>query len=147
MATSDTTARPHAQARPKAKEPHRQRTATLKLPFVTAQFRVPEVHMPRPRMPHPPVSGQEIKDMAGAVVSVLPPPDRLAYYAGLGALAAFEVIDWPVAAAIGVGTVVAQRVRSGKEWKPTQGTPSGRRSGAPEAAAAPGTAGASKARA
>ncbi|GAA2101860.1 hypothetical protein GCM10009780_51980 [Actinomadura alba] len=41
--------------------------------------------------------------------SSLPPPERMAYYAGLGALAAFGVIEWPVAAAIGAGTILAKR--------------------------------------
>lgn len=36
----------------------------------------------------------------------VPPPDRLAFYGGLGLLAAVSVIDWPVALAIGVGAAV-----------------------------------------
>lgn len=84
------------------------RTATVRLPFVTAQFRAPEVHLPR-------LSGREISDAAGSVASMLPPPGKLAYYTGLGALAAFEVIEWPVAVAIGAGTAVAQRARSEAE--------------------------------
>lgn len=39
----------------------------------------------------------------------LPPPDRLAYYAGLGAIAAFGVIDWPVALVIGAGHILADQ--------------------------------------
>jgi hypothetical protein len=38
----------------------------------------------------------------------LPSPRRLAFYGGLGALAVTGLIDWPVAAAIGVATVVAR---------------------------------------
>ncbi|HEV7829364.1 MAG TPA: hypothetical protein VGP04_11030 [Pseudonocardiaceae bacterium] len=41
--------------------------------------------------------------------SWLPTPRRAAYYGSLAALAAFSVIDWPVAAAIGIGTEIARR--------------------------------------
>ncbi|WP_430331767.1 hypothetical protein [Rhodococcus sp. ACT016] len=37
----------------------------------------------------------------------VPRPDQLAYYAALGLLAAFEVIDWPVALAIAAGHALA----------------------------------------
>lgn len=36
----------------------------------------------------------------------VPPPDQLAFYGALGLLAAVELIDWPVAVAIGVGQAV-----------------------------------------
>lgn len=39
----------------------------------------------------------------------MPTPRRVLYYGSLAALAAFSVIDWPVAAAIGVGTEIARR--------------------------------------
>ncbi|RVW02712.1 hypothetical protein [Rhodococcus xishaensis] len=38
----------------------------------------------------------------------VPHPDQLAYFAALGLLAAFEVIDWPVAVAIAAGHVLAE---------------------------------------
>jgi len=38
----------------------------------------------------------------------LPAPQRLAYYAGLAALAAFGILDWPVAAALAVGHLLAE---------------------------------------
>lgn len=38
----------------------------------------------------------------------LPPPKRLAFYGGLGALAVVGALDWPVAAAIGAATAVAR---------------------------------------
>jgi hypothetical protein len=41
----------------------------------------------------------------------LPAPRKTAYYVGLAALAAFEVVEWPVAAAIAAGTWVAQHTR------------------------------------
>jgi hypothetical protein len=37
----------------------------------------------------------------------IPRPDQLAYYGALAALAAVEVIDWPVAVAIGAGHALA----------------------------------------
>jgi xanthosine utilization system XapX-like protein len=39
----------------------------------------------------------------------VPPPDQLAFYGVLGLLAAVNVIDWPVALAIGVGQFVVAR--------------------------------------
>ncbi|MEV5710339.1 hypothetical protein [Actinoallomurus sp. NPDC052274] len=40
---------------------------------------------------------------------VLPPPEKLIYYAGLGLLAAFEVVEWPVALVIGAGHWLADQ--------------------------------------
>jgi hypothetical protein len=37
----------------------------------------------------------------------IPRPDQLAYYGGLAALAAFELIDWPVAVVIVAGHILA----------------------------------------
>lgn len=39
----------------------------------------------------------------------VPPPDQLAFLGALGALVAFELIDWPVALAMGVGSAVVSR--------------------------------------
>jgi hypothetical protein len=63
----------------------------------------------------------------------LPPPERLIYYGGLGALAMLGFIEWPVAAAIGAGTMIAQRARGAeKAWAgllpPATPRPSTRRS-------------------
>jgi hypothetical protein len=33
----------------------------------------------------------------------LPPPEQMAYYAGIGALVALEVVEWPVALVLAVG--------------------------------------------
>ncbi len=43
----------------------------------------------------------------------LPPRDRLAYFAGLGVIAALGIIDWPVALVIGAGHVLADQHWSG----------------------------------
>jgi hypothetical protein len=37
----------------------------------------------------------------------IPRPEQLAYYGGLAALAAFELIDWPVALVIAAGHLLA----------------------------------------
>lgn len=37
----------------------------------------------------------------------IPRPEALAYYTGLAALAAFELIDWPVAVVIAAGHLLA----------------------------------------
>ena len=39
----------------------------------------------------------------------VPPLRRLAYFAGLGLLATFGVIDWPVALVIGAGHLLADQ--------------------------------------
>ncbi|MEV0153395.1 hypothetical protein AB0H57_06580 [Micromonospora sp. NPDC050686] len=43
----------------------------------------------------------------------MPPPDKLAYYAGIGVLAAFQVIQWPVALVITAGHLLADQRVSG----------------------------------
>ena len=37
----------------------------------------------------------------------IPSPDQLAYYGALAGLAALEIIDWPIAIAIGAGHALA----------------------------------------
>ncbi|MFI7219290.1 hypothetical protein [Micromonospora maritima] len=43
----------------------------------------------------------------------VPPPDKLAYYAGIGVLAALQVIEWPLALVITAGHVLADQHFSG----------------------------------
>lgn len=91
-------------------------STTVHLPFVTAQFRLPAVRVP----------GRE--DLAHAGTRArgwLPPAEQLAYYGSLGALAAFSVIDWPVAAAIGAGTLVAQSARARADSTQSQSSRTG----------------------
>ena len=45
-------------------------------------------------------------DLLGVRVE-LPPPDQLAFLAGVGVLAALQIIDWPVALVLGVGHQLA----------------------------------------
>ena len=42
----------------------------------------------------------------------VPPPDQLAFLGALGALVAFELIDWPVAVAMGIGCRFGRRIAS-----------------------------------
>jgi hypothetical protein len=57
----------------------------------------------------------------------LPPPRRLAFYGGLGALVATGLVDLPVAAAIGVATIVARGTR-GEEQRSQEQRPPEQRS-------------------
>ncbi|WP_285773578.1 hypothetical protein [Microtetraspora sp. NBRC 13810] len=113
------------------------REFTLDLPFLTVQLRspdvrmpsvhlpdmkLPEMHMPEMHMPDmrmPRVNRQEVGHAVDVARSFLPPPERIVYYGGLGALAVFGLLEWPVAAAIGAGTLIAQRARSGERGKET----------------------------
>jgi hypothetical protein len=40
---------------------------------------------------------------------VIPPPERVAYYAGMGVLAAVGLIEWPLAVLITAGHVMADQ--------------------------------------
>lgn len=95
--------------------PHR-RTATVNLPFVTAEFRAPDIHLPSL-----PVHAPDRSDLTGAVSTVrsrLPSPVQTVYYAGLGVLGVLELIEWPVVLAIGVGTALAQQQGGSRRTEP-----------------------------
>jgi len=91
------------------------RTATVNLPFVTATFRRPDIHLPQIRVPN----RQQALSAAQAVQSYLPSPRQAAYFGGLAALAAFEVLEWPVALAIGAGTALMGRSQPQPPSRPT----------------------------
>jgi hypothetical protein len=42
----------------------------------------------------------------------LPRPERLAWYAGLGLMAAFELVDWELALIIGLGHLIADNAHN-----------------------------------
>ncbi len=48
--------------------------------------------------------------LVGAVT--LPPPDHLAWYAGIGVLAVAGIIEWPVAGVIALGKALADNRHS-----------------------------------
>ncbi|MER7499007.1 hypothetical protein AB0L05_07565 [Nonomuraea pusilla] len=94
-----------APGRPAAAVETGPRELSLDLPMISVRLRAPDIRLPR-------MSRQEMGHAADIARSFLPAPERLAYYGALGALAAFGVLEWPVAAAIGAGTVIAQRGRT-----------------------------------
>jgi hypothetical protein len=94
-----------------------RRSATLNLPFMTAQFRAPELHMP---------GRDDLSGAARGVRSLLPSKEAALFYGGLAATAVLGAIEWPVAAAIGIGTALASKgaanpqPRGGSESMPAQ---------------------------
>jgi hypothetical protein len=40
---------------------------------------------------------------------VVPPPERLVFYAALGLLTAFEIIEWPVAMVVAAGHFLSEQ--------------------------------------
>ncbi|MFC0531896.1 hypothetical protein [Phytohabitans kaempferiae] len=106
--------------------PPEQGERTVNLPFVSATFHLPDVGSLRrlvDRVPHPPLprlGRAEAAHAARAVAGHLPPPTRLAYYAGLGVLGVTGVIEWPVAVAIGAGTLFARRARGARPAQPSR---------------------------
>jgi hypothetical protein len=76
------------------------RSATVNLPFVTAQFRAPEVHLP---------TRKDVTSAVDSARSYMPPRDQALFYGALTVGAALAVIEWPVALAIGVGTELVRR--------------------------------------
>ncbi|MFG1616302.1 hypothetical protein ACGFI3_26375 [Nonomuraea wenchangensis] len=92
-------------------EPRRIDMPMLGIEVRRRQVEMPHVSMPSVPMPH--ISKQEFGHYVDVARTILPPPERVAYYGALGAMAVFGVIEWPVAAAIGVGMAVMQRRRQG----------------------------------
>jgi hypothetical protein len=83
---------------------------------------VRQVHLRTPQLPHVELPSRQFAGLQRTVRDKLPEPEKLVYYGGLGALAAFGVMSWPVAAAIGAGVWVAGRVRSGSEGSVPEGS-------------------------
>ncbi|WP_246536602.1 hypothetical protein [Saccharopolyspora endophytica] len=77
--------------------------ASIPVPYVTAQLHT--THIPLPEIP----GRNEVASTVTAVRGALPSRDQLLFYSGLTAAAALSVIEWPVAAAIGIGAAVVQR--------------------------------------
>ena len=96
-----------------------RRSATVNLPFVTAEFRVPDMHVPSweslpvanrlPRPHVPETAGRQVVDAGRAVGSFLPDRKETALFVGLAAAAAAGALQWPVAVAVAAGTEVARR--------------------------------------
>jgi hypothetical protein len=92
------------------------RGATLPVPVVTPHLKVYKFRLPSAGMSY-------VADAGHVVAGYLPPPERLVFYGGLGVAAVFGVIDWPVAAAIGVGTAIARRATRGHDGGARAGRP------------------------
>ncbi|GAA0408317.1 hypothetical protein Acor_71920 [Acrocarpospora corrugata] len=85
----------------------------VNLPMMSLQ-----VHRPHMQLPHP--GKAEAQQAMRTAKSMMPTSERIVYYGGLGALAVLGVIEWPIAAAIGIGTMVASHARAAvKTTKPT----------------------------
>ncbi|GLW08751.1 hypothetical protein Misp01_38810 [Microtetraspora sp. NBRC 13810] len=104
-----------------------RRGFTLDLPMLSLNVHRPNVSRQQ--------VGSVVGTVAGTARSVLR-PDHFLYYSGLAALAAFEVIEWPVAAAIGAGLIVAERSRRRRGEVPEQRPSSPRRGAEPATASA-----------
>lgn len=96
--------------------PAKSRTSGRKSP---AEAEGMHVHTAHPSISIPYVTREDISANMRAAGSALPdvklpPPERLAFYGGLGVLAVAGAVEWPVAAAIGVATMVARRSRRDK---------------------------------
>jgi hypothetical protein len=85
---------------------------------------LPNVRIPAPTLPRLPLPSQHTVVMTAyrvgdTVRKNAPTGDELLYYGGLGALAVFGAIDWPVAAAIGAGVWIARHHRGDREAERT----------------------------
>jgi hypothetical protein len=109
-----------------AKEVRDTYSTTIRLPFLTAHFAVPKPPTLRGAAHRVgsfnrvgafnPVGSFNRPVQLGPVA--VPAPSKSLYYAGLGALAVAEVVEWPIAVAIGAGTYVAQHTRGDRPAVP-----------------------------
>ena len=63
--------------------------------------------LPKPHVPE--AATQQLAGAAHVIGPQLPERRQLAFFAGLGAGAAAGLLEWPVAAAVALGTVVARK--------------------------------------
>ena len=107
----------------------------IPVPFTGVRIPVPNVPLPRVPLPsqHDVIVGAV--HASNIVRENRPSADQLLYYGGLGALAAFGVVDWPVAAAIGTGVWIARR--HGHERRESEARPGAQAREGAESAARP----------
>lgn len=98
-----------ARKRPEGGQPEatpeerpQERSVTLNLGFLRTQVRVYDLRLPRVQAP----SRAQAAKAVAAVRSALPTPRQAVVFAGLGLAALVELIEWPVAVAIGLGSAV-----------------------------------------
>ncbi|CAL9674254.1 hypothetical protein SUDANB105_07755 [Streptomyces sp. enrichment culture] len=81
--------------------------------------KVMHLHTAHPRVPIPYVTpGDMFRDMRTATstaTSLLPSPRKLAFYGALGAMAAVEILEWPIALAVGAATEVITREQAARQ--------------------------------
>ena len=88
---------------------------TVRIPFVTAQFHAADVHVPG-KQEITSAANSAVESAGSAVSAVreqMPSREHAIFYGALGGAAALSVIEWPVALAIGVGTALVSRRKSG----------------------------------
>lgn len=104
----------------------REHTTTLRLPVLT-------VAITRHAVPASSGTGAMSETRGGGTVASR--AGKLAFYGGIAALGVLEVVEWPVAVALGAGAYVVRRMSggAGQAAVPSEGV-------APKAAAAAGTA-------
>ncbi|HET6501581.1 MAG TPA: hypothetical protein VFG87_12540 [Amycolatopsis sp.] len=90
---------------------------------MTLQLRPPRVHVPRVQIPAPRVSREELDVAVKTAQSYLPPTREIAYYGGLALMAVFDLIEWPVAAAMGLGTVILRTRRDDEASRSARARP------------------------
>ncbi|MER2092976.1 hypothetical protein [Saccharopolyspora rectivirgula] len=71
---------------------------------MTAQLRTRRIELPA--LP----GGQQLTSAVESVRANMPSREQALFYGGLAASAAFSLIEWPVAVAIGVGGALVQRM-------------------------------------
>jgi hypothetical protein len=77
----------------------------------------------------PEAVSRQVTGAAHVIGPQLPERSQLAFFAGLGVVAAAGLIEWPVAAVVAVGTVMARKAgRSSTPKSPTSSTTSGAKS-------------------
>jgi hypothetical protein len=77
--------------------------------------KVLHLHTAHPRVPIPYVTPGDMFTGARSAASWLPGPRKLAFYGMLGGMAALEVLEWPVAVAIGAATEVITREQTQRQ--------------------------------
>jgi hypothetical protein len=103
-----------AAGRATTTEPARDETGLLGWTSMTVPVVNVQVPMLRARVPGLGARAAEARWAAQAVRANLPPTGRLLYYGGLGLMATVGVLEWPVAAAVGVGVWLAGRPGAGR---------------------------------
>lgn len=101
-----TTRRPAASETRESTSAQRSRRTgpSIPVPYVTAQLHTRRIELPA--LP----AGEQLNSAVESVRANLPSREQALFYGGLAASAAFSLIEWPVAVAIGVGGALIQRM-------------------------------------